>query len=70
MSRLLPAAGMLVAAAALSGCAVSKDDLGFAGERDHHAASELDPRAGEHCDCNRALPGSPQSAVQVPHADR
>jgi hypothetical protein len=37
---------------------------------DHHSASELDARAGQHCDCNRALPGSVQSSVPIPQSDR
>jgi hypothetical protein len=39
-------------------------------ESGHHSASELDPRAETLCDCNRALPGSAQSAVHVPEVDR
>jgi hypothetical protein len=39
-------------------------------ESAHHTASELDARAGQHCDCNRALPGSAQSSVQVPRVDK
>jgi hypothetical protein len=39
-------------------------------ESAHHTASELDVRAGNHCDCNRALPGSTQSSVQVPEVDK
>jgi hypothetical protein len=36
----------------------------------HHTASELDVRAADHCDCNRALPGSTQSSVHVPEVDK
>jgi hypothetical protein len=36
----------------------------------HHSASELDVREADHCDCNRALPGSAQSAVHVPEVDK
>jgi hypothetical protein len=39
-------------------------------ESAHHSASELDVREADHCDCNRALPGSAQSAVHVPEVDR
>ena len=39
-------------------------------ESAHHTASELDVRAADHCDCNRALPGSTQSSVHVPEVDK
>jgi hypothetical protein len=39
-------------------------------ESARHSASELDVRAADHCDCNRALPGSAQSVVRVPEVDR
>ena len=39
-------------------------------ESAHHSASELDVREADHCDCNRALPGSAQSAVHVPEVDK
>ena len=39
-------------------------------ESAHHSASELDVRAADHCDCNRALPGSTQSSVHVPEVDK
>jgi hypothetical protein len=54
----------LAAAGVLAGCAVSRDETA------HHSASELDVRKADHCDCNRALPGSVQSAVHVPEVDR
>jgi hypothetical protein len=38
-------------------------------EATHHTASELDVRGADHCDCNRALPGSTQSSVHVPEVD-
>jgi hypothetical protein len=61
MKRILVA---LAAVGVLAGCAVSKDEAG------HHAASELDVRGADHCDCNRALPGSAQSAVHIPEVDK
>ena len=39
-------------------------------ESAHHSASELDVRAADHCDCNRALPASTQSSVHVPEVDK
>ena len=39
-------------------------------ESAHHTADELDVRAADHCDCNRALPGSTQSSVHVPEVDK
>jgi hypothetical protein len=39
-------------------------------ESGHHSASELDVREADHCDCNRALPGSAQSSVHVPEVDK
>jgi hypothetical protein len=63
--------GILAALAAgglLAGCAVSTD--GLSQESAHHTASELDLRTADHCDCNRALPGSTQSSVWVPEVDR
>jgi hypothetical protein len=58
----------LAAGGVLAGCAASTD--GLSQESAHHTASELDVRAGDHCDCNRALPGSTQSSVWVPEVDR
>jgi hypothetical protein len=59
MKRIFAA---LLAVGMLAGCAASK----LAQESEHHSASELDVRAADHCDCNRALPGSVQAAVHVP----
>jgi len=44
--------------------------LALSPEESRHSASELDARAGQHCDCNRALPGSVQSSVPIPQSDR